>query len=131
MALHDPQGYLRCLEDRRDWTLDRSVVRCQPIGDGLNRRQRRKQRSSVSIYSVLSSHRGSPIHRLFSQASGITPDVIGAAIEVHQDQGPGLLESIYDWCLTMELELRGHLVKNQKNVVIRYKHFRREEPLRR
>ena len=70
------------------------------------------------------------MHPLFTQASGITHDVIGAAIEVHRDKGPGLLESIYEWCLTMELELRSHLVKNQKNVVMRYKQFRREEPLR-
>ena len=68
------------------------------------------------------------MHPLFTQASGMTHDVIGAAIEVHRDKGPGLLESIYEWCLTMELELRSHLVKNQKNVVIRYKQFRREEP---
>jgi len=43
------------------------------------------------------------MHPLFSQASGITHDVIGAAIEVHKDKGPGLLESVYEWCLTMEL----------------------------
>ncbi len=33
----------------------------------------------------------------------MTHDVIGSAIEVHKDKGPGLLESIYEWCLTMEL----------------------------
>ena len=70
------------------------------------------------------------MHPLFSQASGITHDVIGAAIEVHKDKGPGLLESIYEWCLTMELDLRNHAVQRQQNVVIRYKQFRREEPLR-
>ncbi len=53
------------------------------------------------------------MHPLFTQASGITHDVIGAAIEVHRDKGPGLLESIYEWCLTMEVELRSHLVKNR------------------
>jgi hypothetical protein len=36
------------------------------------------------------------VHPLFEQASGITHDVIGAAIEVHQDKGAGLLESIYE-----------------------------------
>jgi GxxExxY protein len=51
----------------------------------------------------------------------MTHDVIGAAIEVHNDKGPGLLESIYEWCLTKELELRGHRVRNQKAVLIRYK----------
>ena len=62
------------------------------------------------------------------KAAGMIHDGIGAAIEVHKDQGPGLLESIYQWCLTMELQLRGHQVKNQDRVVIRYKQFRREEP---
>jgi hypothetical protein len=38
------------------------------------------------------------MHPLFAQASGLTHDVIGAAIEVHKDKGPGLLESIYEWC---------------------------------
>ena len=70
------------------------------------------------------------MHPLFSQATGLTHDVIGAAIEVHRDKGPGLLESIYEWCLTMELELRRHVVQTQEHVVIRYKQFHREEPLR-
>ena len=70
------------------------------------------------------------MHPLFTKASEMTHDVIGAAIEVHKDKGPGLLESIYEWCMTMELQLRGHEVKAQDNVVIRYKQFRREEPLR-
>lgn len=70
------------------------------------------------------------MHPLFSQASEMTHDVIGAAIEVHKDKGPGLLESIYEWCLTKELELRGHSVQNQSKVIIRYKQFQRDEPLK-
>ena len=70
------------------------------------------------------------MHPLYTQAAGITHDVIGAAIEVHKDKGPGLLESIYEWCLTMELQLRGHVVQGQKIVIVRYKQFQREEPLR-
>ena len=70
------------------------------------------------------------MHPLFSRASGLTHDTIGAAIEVHRDKGPGLLESIYEWCLTMELELRGHSIQRQANVMIRYKHFQREELLK-
>ena len=46
------------------------------------------------------------------------------------DKGPGLLESIYEWCLTMELERRGRSVQRQDNVMIRYKHFQREEHLK-
>jgi GxxExxY protein len=70
------------------------------------------------------------MHRLFSEASGLTHDIIGAAIEVHKDKGPGLLESIYEWCLILELKLRGHRVRDEMRVVIEYKGFRREEPLR-
>jgi PD-(D/E)XK nuclease superfamily len=33
--------------------------------------------------------------------------VIGAAIEVHQQLGPGLLESIYHACMTQELVCQG------------------------
>ena len=60
----------------------------------------------------------------------LTQKIIGAAIEVHRTLGPGLLESIYEWCLTMELELRQHVVQTQEHVIIRYKQFQREEPLR-
>ncbi len=70
------------------------------------------------------------MHPLFPQASATTHDTIGAAIEVHKDKGPGLLESIYEWCLTMELELCGHSVQRQDRVMIRYKQFQREELLR-
>ncbi len=70
------------------------------------------------------------MYPLFSKASGLTHEIIAAAIEVHKDKGPGLLESIYEWCLTKELELRGLAVRNQKSVVIRYKGFEREDPLK-
>ena len=70
------------------------------------------------------------MHPLYQQAAAITHDVIAAAIEVHKDKGPGLLESIYQWCLSKELELRGYDVRSQQSVVIRYKGFEREDPLR-
>ena len=70
------------------------------------------------------------MHTLFNQASEITHDVIGAAIEVHREKGPGLLESIYEWRLSKELELRGHSVQNQHSVIVRWKQFEREDPLR-
>ena len=60
----------------------------------------------------------------------ITEKVIGCAIEVHRHLGPGLLESIYEWCLLRELELRQLTVCSQKLVSISYKGFTREEPLR-
>ena len=44
--------------------------------------------------------------------------------------GPGLLESIYEWCLIKELELRGLACVSQRLVVVEYKGFTREESLR-
>lgn len=70
------------------------------------------------------------MHPLFSKASGLTATIIAAAIEVHRDKGPGLIESIYEWCLLQELGLRGLPCINQKGVTIEYKGFTREEPLR-
>ena len=70
------------------------------------------------------------VHPLFEKASGLTETVIGAAIEVHRDKGPGLIESIYEWCLTKEFELRGLTCLSQKLLVVEDKGFTREEPLR-
>ena len=39
------------------------------------------------------------MHPLFEKASGLTESIIAAAIEVHRNMGPGLIESIYEWCL--------------------------------
>jgi GxxExxY protein len=64
------------------------------------------------------------------RASGLTETIIAAAIEVHRDKGPGLIESIYEWCLLKELGLRGLECITQKSVLIEYKGFIREEPLR-
>ena len=70
------------------------------------------------------------MHELFPKASGLTERIIGAAIEVHRILGPGLIESIYEWCLIRELELRGLATTSQRSVVIEYKGLSREEPLR-
>lgn len=70
------------------------------------------------------------MHPLLPKASGLTESIIGAAIEVHRDKGPGLVESIYEWCLMRELELRRLRASNQKVVRISYKGFSKEEPLR-
>src|SRR5438128_8078533 len=51
----------------------------------------------------------------------LTEKIIGAAIEVHRILGPGLLESIYEEALCIELELRGIAVQRQVEVDVRYK----------
>lgn len=70
------------------------------------------------------------MHPLFPKASKLTETIIGAAIEVHRDKGPGLIESIYEWCLMRELELRRLAATNQRVVRIDYKGFTKDEPLR-
>jgi GxxExxY protein len=51
----------------------------------------------------------------------ITREIIGAAIEVHKQLGPGLLESAYEECLAHELQLRNLRVERQKPVPVVYK----------
>jgi GxxExxY protein len=70
------------------------------------------------------------MHPLFSKADGLTGTIIAAAIEVHRDKGPGLVESIYEWCLCRELELQRLTYTNQRMVPISYKGFIKEETLR-
>ena len=60
----------------------------------------------------------------------MTEHIIGAAIEVHRDKGPGLIESIYEWCLVKELGLRKLGCGSQRVVKIHYKGFTKEELLR-
>jgi len=51
----------------------------------------------------------------------LTHTIIGAAIEVHKELGPGLLESIYEKCLAHLLKEKGlHLIL-QQNVPIIFK----------
>jgi len=69
------------------------------------------------------------MHPLFAKASGLTEEIIAAAIEVHRDKGPGLIESIYEWCLLKELGLRRLECVSQKAVLIEHKGFTRETPL--
>ena len=70
------------------------------------------------------------MHPLFAKAGGLTGIVIGGAIEVHREIGPGLIESIYEKCLMHELSLRQLAAVNQRVVKIEYKGLVFEEPLR-
>jgi GxxExxY protein len=60
----------------------------------------------------------------------LTEKIIGAAIEVHRNLGPGLLESAYERCLIYELEKLGLLVENQKPLPLVYKEITVEQGYR-
>jgi GxxExxY protein len=51
----------------------------------------------------------------------ITRAIIGAAIEVHRQLGPGLLESAYEECLCHELTVRNLNFERQKPIPLVYK----------
>lgn len=51
----------------------------------------------------------------------LTYKIIGYAIEIHKELGPGLLESVYEKCLTHLLELNGHQVMRQQVVPVEFR----------
>jgi GxxExxY protein len=55
---------------------------------------------------------------LYRELSGA---IIGAAIEVHRELGPGLLESVYEHCLARELREAAIPFLQQHPVPVRYK----------
>jgi len=62
-------------------------------------------------------HRGTE----FEHINNLTQRIIGAAIEVHRALGPGLLESLYETALCIELDERGIRYARQVSVPAHYK----------
>jgi len=56
-----------------------------------------------------------------SYVTQLSYDIVGCAISVHKELGPGLLESVYERCLIHELRLNGFDIKSQVIVPINYK----------
>jgi GxxExxY protein len=65
-----------------------------------------------------------------SELNQITERVIGAAIEVHQELGPGLLESAYEACLAHLLLGAGYFVERQKIQPIHFRGLELDEGYR-
>lgn len=55
-----------------------------------------------------------------STLNSISERIIGAAIEVHRELGPGLLESVYEVCLVDELRGRKPAVEVRKSLPVVY-----------
>ena len=55
--------------------------------------------------------------------NSLTDAIIGAAITVHRELGPGLLESVYEKCLAFELADQGFSVTTQKEIPVSYKNL--------
>ena len=56
----------------------------------------------------------------YNQLSKIILDV---CITVHKEMGPGLLESVYEFCLMKEFEIKNVKVKNQVPISLVYKNY--------
>jgi GxxExxY protein len=71
-------------------------------------------RSSLVIRAMSSSERAQALNQL-------TAAIIAAAIRVHRQLGPGLLENAYQGCLCYELHAAGLNHELQKPLPLRYK----------
>lgn len=65
-----------------------------------------------------------------TEVTQLSYDIVGCAIKVHKELGPGLLESIYELCLAYELKEKGHLVNQQVTTKINYGKIEIETPLK-
>ena len=54
----------------------------------------------------------------------ITETIIGSAISVHRELGPGLLESAYEACLAYEIAKSGLSVERQKELPVKYRNVK-------
>ena len=76
----------------------------------------------------LNSTRLSPrLHRrigMRERLNSLTEQIIGAALAVHRELGPGMLESAYERCLAFELADRGLSVEHQKSLPLVYRGLR-------
>jgi GxxExxY protein len=57
-------------------------------------------------------------------------DIVGCAIEVHKEIGPGLLESIYKDCLVEELRIKNFNIETEVPIPVTYKGKKLEHGLR-
>jgi len=62
--------------------------------------------------------------------SELTGMVIGAAIDVHKELGPGLLESVYRTCLAYELRKRDLFVVEEFALPVIYKDLKLDDAFR-
>ena len=65
-----------------------------------------------------------------TELDALTYKIIGAAIEVHKNLGPGLLESLYHKCLKREFDIRGISYSSELVIPVNYKGFQVSADLR-
>lgn len=68
--------------------------------------------------------------KLSEQKESIGKSIVNAVFKVHSELGPGLLEKVYEVCLTHELRKAGLLVARQIDIPIQYDGIVFDEGLR-
>ena len=53
----------------------------------------------------------------------LAKNIFESSLEVHRIMGPGLLESVYEFCLAKELNIRGINIKSQVPIPLFYKGY--------
>jgi GxxExxY protein len=67
---------------------------------------------------------------IVSELNRISGEVVDAAVAIHSELGPGLLESVYEVTLAHELRQRGFRIDRQVPVPIEYRGIRFDEGYR-
>lgn len=73
---------------------------------------------------------GHPTETQLQKLNDISHQIIGAAIAVHKELGPGLLESVYEVCLMQEMENQGLHTARQVNMPLYYKERQTDKEFR-
>ena len=68
--------------------------------------------------------------KLSELEESIRKAIVNAAFKVHRELGPGLLEKVYEVCLTHQLRKAGYLVARQVDIPIQYDGITFDEGLR-
>ena len=78
------------------------------------------------------NHRGTETQReeIAAEVNLVSGQVVDAALAVHKELGPGLLESVYETCLVHELQERDLAVSRQTPLPVCYKGVRLDAGLR-
>jgi GxxExxY protein len=80
---------------------------------------------SVSLESAMNLRSPLP-----SELEDLSRSLVDSAIKVHQTLGPGLLESVYETCLCIELDKRGIAYESQAPIALVYEGVRIDAGLR-
>jgi len=76
-----------------------------------------------SVHPVFPSALSAPPRETLNRVTG---EIIDAAIHIHRQLGPGLLESVYEAALAYELRKRGMHVETQVPIPVRFEEVRLE-----